>query len=221
MTAGPFIAAGRFTTAFAGRRRAAAAALLSLLTALAPGSSHGLPMPPMDQPRLSAGVFLVAKPSLQDPRFRKTVILITVHNEQGTIGLIINRETHVRLRDVLPDVDEFKNRDDHLFVGGPVNPDFLFSLIRSAHPPKTARRVVGKVYFIPGLEGLKQVLSDKDPQVAVRSYAGYSGWGAGQLRAEIARGDWLVIDADSDAIFDKDPRKVWHDLIRDYNGQWI
>lgn len=213
---------GRARLAF-GRRYAAfpLLALACILGAFAPFASHGYPVPPSDESQVQAGMFLVAKPSLRDPLFQHSVILVTVHNDHGTIGLIINRPTKVRLKDALPKDSAFGGGDEKLYVGGPVHPGSLFSLVRSTHPLKGKHPVVGKVYFMAGLSALKEVLARHDPGVATRSYAGYSGWAAGQLETEIERGDWLVIRADTQAIFKHDTDGVWQRLIKDHLGRWL
>lgn len=195
--------------------------LVVACTTLAPLPTTALPAPPAAVSRLSAGMFLVAKPQLRDPRFQKTVILITAHTEQGTMGLIINRPTPVPLREALPQVDALRNRDDTLFLGGPVGLHSLSTLIRSRKPPQQALQLLAGTYFLEGLKGLKAVLAGKDPKMSMRSYVGYSGWSRGQLRAEIAHGDWLIVGADSDSIFDKEPARVWPELMRRYAGKWI
>lgn len=206
----------------AGRRALAVLVfLLSGLCALAPGKSHGYPVPPSDESRVQAGMFLVAKPELRDPLFRHTVIFITVHNRHGTIGLIVNRPTQVRLKDALPHDSALSDGKAILYIGGPVHTDSLFSLVKSDRPFKDAQPVIGKVYFMAGLDALKRVLARHEPGISTRSYAGYSGWSPGQLRAEIERGDWLVIEADASTIFKKDPRNVWRELIKSHLGRWL
>jgi len=188
---------------------------------MAPDLSHGYAVPPSDRSQVQAGMFLVAKPNLRDPLFHHTVILITAHDDHGTIGLIINHPTKLRLNDALPKDSPVDGGKGRLYVGGPVHPNSLFSLVRSGHPLKGEQPVVGKVYFMAGLDALKEVLAKKDPEVATRSYAGYSGWSAGQLEAEIERGDWLVIRADPEAIFQHDTKGVWRKLIKNHLGRWL
>lgn len=205
------------------RYRASFSLLLAmcLLASLAPYASQGYPVPPSDESEVRAGMFLVAKPSLRDPLFRRTVVLITRHNDEGTIGLIINRPTKVRLSDALPKGSAVESGTARLYVGGPVHPNSLFSLVRSDHPFKGQHPLVGKIYFMAGLAALKEVLAKRDPEVATRSYAGYSGWSPGQLQAEIDRGDWLVIRADTDVIFQHDTKGVWQRLIKNHLGRWL
>ncbi len=195
--------------------------LLACAVALAPYASHGYPVPPSDESHVRAGMFLVAKPNLRDPLFHHTVILVTAHNAGGTIGLIINHPTKVRLKDALPKDSALDGGQDRLYVGGPVHPNSLFSLVRSARPLKDQHPVVGKIYFMAGLDALKEVLAMGVPGLATRSYAGYSGWSAGQLEAEIERGDWLVIKAEPEAIFQHDTKGVWQKLIKNHLGRWL
>ncbi len=199
----------------------AAVVLIMLLITILPSASHGLTAPQPQPTELAPGVFLVAKPGMRDPRFRQAVILVTAHNANGTMGLIINHPTQVTLSQALPQVDELKNRNDPVYIGGPVHPGALFTVLRTDHPPDVAQPIAGNLYLTAGVSGLLQALDDHDPHTSLHSYAGYSGWGGGQLRYEIARGDWLVVEGNDDAVFAKDPATVWRDLIKTHAGEWI
>ncbi|MBH0193969.1 MAG: hypothetical protein HP492_19770, partial [Nitrospira sp.] len=87
------------------------------------------------------GVLLVASPSLADPNFQHTVLLIFNHGPEGTVGLVLNRSTDVMLSEVLPDVIALKGTSHRVFVGGPVVPTQLLMLFRLTHPPIDAQRV--------------------------------------------------------------------------------
>ena len=199
----------------------AAVAFIMLLCITLPQSSHGLTAPQPQATELAPGVFLVAKPGMRDPRFRQAVILVTAHNANGTMGLIINHPTRVTISQALPQVAELKHRNDPLYIGGPVRPGALFTVLSTDHPPDEAQHIADKLYMTVGVSGLLQVLDDHDPHVSLHSYAGYSGWGGGQLRYEIARGDWLVVEGNDDAVFAQDPSTVWQDLIKAHAGEWI
>jgi len=200
---------------------AAAAVIVMLLSIAMPPASHGLPAPHPQEAPLAAGVFLVAKPGMRDPRFQQAVILVTAHNANGTMGLIINHPTQVTISQALPEVKALKARNDTLFIGGPVRPGVLFTVLRSDHPPDRAQHIANTLYLTAGVSSLVQVLAAHDSHASLRSYAGYSGWGGGQLRHEIARGDWLVVDGNDDAIFAEDTGNLWQDIIKAHAGQWI
>ncbi len=203
------------------RRHPAVVAFIMLLSITLPQSSHGLTAPQPRAMELAPGVLLVAKPGMRDPRFRRAVILVTAHNADGTMGLIINHPTGVTISQALPQVEELKHRNDPLYIGGPVRRDALFTVLRTDHPPDEAQHIADKLYMTVGVSGLLQVLDAHDAHVSLHSYAGYSGWGGGQLRYEIARGDWLVVEGNEAAVFAQDPDTVWQDLIKAHAGEWI
>ena len=171
--------------------------------------------PELPSPSLTPekGVFLVAKPGMADPRFQRSVVLVLAHSDKGTLGLIINRPTEVPLSRVLPDLQEPDAERHALFFGGPVGMDMLIFLMRSGAPPEHARHVMTDVYFSVDRDTLEQLLTKHKARSELRLYIGHSGWGPGQLAAEIARGDWLLARADSATVFEKDLQTIWPQLI--------
>lgn len=159
------------------------------------------------------GMFLVAKPGMADPRFQRTVVLLLAHTDQGSLGLIINRPTEVPLSRVLPDLEAPDAARHALFFGGPVGMDMLIFLMRSGAPPERARQVMTDVYYSADRDTLEQLLMKHKAPSELRMYIGHSGWGAGQLAAELARGDWLLVRADSGTVFEKDLQTIWPQLI--------
>jgi putative transcriptional regulator len=159
------------------------------------------------------GVFLVAKPGMVDPRFQRTVVLLLAHSDKGTLGLIINRPTEVPLSRVLPDLEAPDAERHALFFGGPVGMDMLIFLLRGAAPPEHARHVMTDVYYSADRDTLEQLLVKRKARSELRMYIGHSGWGPGQLGAEIARGDWLLVRADSETVFEKDLQTIWPQLM--------
>jgi putative transcriptional regulator len=158
-------------------------------------------------------MFLIAGRELVDPNFEKTVVLVT-HPEQGSpFGVIINRPLTDRLSDVMPDQPSLKGRKDVLYFGGPVARQGLVFLVRSSNPPPGAVLVLPGVFFTADTDLIESLLKRPNPLEGLRVFAGYSGWGPGQLQREIARGGWHVAPADSKTVFDKDPKGVWPELI--------
>jgi len=159
-------------------------------------------------------IFLVAKPDLSDPNFRETVVLVT-HPPQGNPwGVIINRPLEHRLSELLTDYESLKGRKDVLFFGGPVLPEGLVFLVRSPKAPPGTTAVLRDVFFTFDTDFIDGLLKRPDPTRGLRVFAGYSGWGPGQLQREIERGGWHVIPADAETIFDKDSALIWPELNR-------
>lgn len=164
------------------------------------------------------GKFLVAKRGMGDRRFAEAVILLVDYDDNGAVGLIINRRSKVTLSAALPQIDSLRDRKDELFLGGPVSPQQLMLLIRSSEAPEGAVEVFDSIYFSPGPSLLEHVLRDRHQRF--RAYAGYAGWGPGQLDVELDRGDWFVADADAHSIFSDMPSSIWPALIARFEGQW-
>lgn len=167
--------------------------------------------------RLGKGKFLVASRSLADPNFAETVILLVDYDRSGALGVIVNRPTAVALTDALPELEELRSRKDVLYLGGPVGRDRMLLLVRTANQPPQSLRVFDRVFASGSLDAVRRSMQRGEP---IRAYAGYAGWGPGQLDAEVARGDWFIGPADSEAVFTERPTTVWDDLIDRFSGDW-
>jgi putative transcriptional regulator len=176
--------------------------------------------PTQPQPSLAKGKFLVASRGLSDPNFAHTVVLLLDYDEGGAMGVIINRPTDVKLKDVLPEVEELESHDDAVYMGGPVALNYMLFLVRSSKPPEDGVHVFERVYVSSSRDELKRQLREKSPRERFRFYAGHAGWAPGQLDAEVAAGGWHVMPADADAIFEEDPSKIWRNLIGQAEGEW-
>lgn len=181
----------------------------------------GAAQAPAERVQFGKGFFLIADPSLRDPNFRETVILITHHDATGTMGVVINRPTTARLSELLPDREDLAERTDPLYLGGPVDRRVLVLLVRSRSEPGDAVRVFDQVYFTQSADVLNEVLDADDPSAAIRLFAGYAGWAPGQLADEIAAGGWRVVPADASVVFDRDAEVIWQEMIRRTSEQFI
>lgn len=162
---------------------------------------------------IGKGALLIAGPGLYDPNFRQAVVLVCEHNAEGSMGLVINRPTELVLTEALHQLTA-GDRDDVIYSGGPVQPDHLLILIRSTQEPASSHHVFNDVYLGTDLATLQSLIAQTVPDEAFRGYAGYAGWGAGQLDTELAANSWIVIPGDSKWIFDSDPKIVWPELMR-------
>lgn len=159
------------------------------------------------------GVLLVASPSIGDPHFEHTVILIIEHGTSGTVGLVLNRPTDVLVSEVLPDVLVLKNTDYRLFAGGPVEQTRMALLFRLHEAYPDVRQIVDGLYMgTPRV--LERMMVRPKPTEAFRAFAGFAGWGPKQLEREILEGAWGVLQKNSIEIFEKDPTTLWPDCIR-------
>jgi putative transcriptional regulator len=158
------------------------------------------------------GYILVASPQLADPNFRRSVVLIIQHNDQGALGLILNRPLETSIDMVWDQVSDSPCLSDHpLHQGGPCESDLLALYSGQAYGEAMGDlKVLPGVWFISNKNEIETVLSDADSRV--RCFIGYSGWGVGQLDAEIQAGSWLIHPAVEDYIFSDNPR-IWSKLM--------
>lgn len=161
----------------------------------------------------ASGKFLVASRELRGSGFAESVILLIQHDQNGTMGLIVNQPTDTNPAEFLPDVPGLAGRENTLYIGGPVAAWGIIMLVHSSQAPANAEHVFGDVYT-SGDRGLLDELIESDKfETDVRLYAGHAGWAAGQLDAEILRGSWLVIPAQTELVFSTQPRRIWRRLI--------
>jgi putative transcriptional regulator len=156
-------------------------------------------------------ILLVAKPELQDPNFARTVVLVTRHQGGGAVGVILNRPTSTRLSEVFPERKELAGRPDVLFSGGPVSRGTLVLVFRTADHPANSLRVLDDVYMSLDASLFERVIAQPDA-AEFHLYAGYAGWGPGQLEAEIHHGGWLVVEPDARTLFGMTADKMWPTL---------
>ncbi len=161
------------------------------------------------------GHLLIADPSLRDPNFTRTVSLILQHNEQGALGLILNRPTRMSVRDVAEQV--FGHAIDWnkpIMLGGPVEgPAFMLHTVAD----RADEEVLPGLYSSLEADKLRALLADRsEPSIVI---ANHSGWGPGQLEAEIAEGSWLWIEATLERVFREPHESSWKDFVVRVRGQ--
>ena len=164
-----------------------------------------------------AGQFLIASPSILDPNFRRTVVFVTAHTDEGAVGVIVNRCSDATVREAVPQLAPVADLDDPVFVGGPVNPEGVAVLAEFDDPDDAGVAVVDGVGFM----ALEEALEVEPPPVQrTRVFAGVAGWGPDQLDDEFEREDWIIVPADSNDIFTEDPEGLWSALLRRMGGQY-
>lgn len=160
--------------------------------------------------RSTAGRLLVANPLLVDPNFSRTVVLMVEHDDDGALGLVLNRPSRTAVGEIIDQWAPLAAEPALFFLGGPVSPDSVICLGRLATPAAQAagRRVVGDIATVD---------LDEDPVVggfaSVRLFAGYAGWGPGQLDSELDANGWLVVDARPADALDPDPATMWRRVV--------
>ncbi|WP_460306566.1 YqgE/AlgH family protein [Actinocorallia aurea] len=172
------------------------------------------------------GRLLVATPMLEDPNFRRSVVLVVDHGlEEGTVGVVLNRPTEVEVGRILPPWAALTGDGgaDVVFQGGPVAIDSALAL---AHVPGTAEPLGWRpLDGIPALARVGLVDLDTPPALLAgsaaqfRVFAGYAGWGRDQLAAEIAEDAWLVVAGQTADVFSAEPERLWRHVLRRQGGE--
>jgi putative transcriptional regulator len=160
------------------------------------------------------GSLLIAAPQLLDPNFRRTVVLVADHGDEGAMGVILNRPSGMTVADAAPDLEPLIGPDAPIFAGGPVQPTsgvVLAEVIEADEP------VFGDVVLVPGLGELADVV---DGAGKIRVFAGYAGWGPGQLDDELGREDWITTPAQASDVFSEEPESLWGSVLERKGGQY-
>lgn len=167
---------------------------------------------------LAVGKILVAPHGAPDPLFAESVIVLVQYSSTATLGLMINKRTTVPISRALQGIPGASKHSDPVFLGGPVQLDTLFALVRGAERPEGAADVFGNIRFISTKTALEKALSGGPNPGGLRVYAGYCGWGPHQLEDEMRLGGWYIFDRSEDLTFDADPATLWTRLERRTGG---
>ena len=167
-----------------------------------------------EHPPVATGMLLVAHPSMEDPNFHHTVVLIAAHGQEGTMGFVLNRPTDILLSQALPNLTVLQGTTYRLFAGGPVSATSMAMLTRLAEPLPDLQPVFSNIYMGGTPEMLEQIVTRQNQTEAFRIFAGMAGWAPGQLAFELRQGAWVTLSPDATAIFDKDPATLWTDSLQ-------
>ena len=160
---------------------------------------------------------LVASPQLADPNFARTVVLITEHNADGAMGVILNRPAATAVVDAAPELEALVPPGDDVYVGGPVQPSSVIVLAEFDEQLENSVPVLGRVGFV----GAGTDPEDLAAGVSrARVFAGFAGWSNGQLEAELGRDDWFLEQARPDDVFTPAPEDLWSDVLERKGGEY-
>jgi putative transcriptional regulator len=162
------------------------------------------------------GQLLVASPALLDPNFRRTVVLVTAHTDEGAMGLVLNRPTPATVAEAVPHLEHLVAKGDPVFLGGPVEPSAVTALAELDGQAEPALHVFADVGFLPAE-------LDEDVEAATRRarvFAGYAGWQEEQLEAELAETAWIIEPARPADVFAERPEALWSDVLRRKGGEY-
>lgn len=172
----------------------------------------------MSAPRWRKGRLLVASPTLVDPNFHRTVVLLLEHSEDGALGVVLNRPTTLSSHETLP--EEFHaamGSAEVIHEGGPVEPENVILLAEYTAPIEDTALAVGTIGVVdPGTDPQRLV----DATHAVRAFGGYAGWSAGQLEAEIDEEAWIDAVCLPSDVFTDTPDALWRDVLDRKGGNF-
>jgi putative transcriptional regulator len=159
------------------------------------------------------GQLLIASPKIVDPNFRRVVVYMAEHTEEGAMGLVLNRPAETTVPEAVPDLGWLAGEDDTaIWVGGPVSPASVIVLAEFEDPSSAALIVDGDLGFVPA------EVEDRDAFAAgvrrVRVFAGHSGWGPGQLESELEEDSWIIEPARRADVFTAESESLWSEVLR-------
>jgi putative transcriptional regulator len=164
------------------------------------------------------GRLLISEPFLPDPNFERTVVLLCDHNEEGSFGFVLNKPSILKVTEVM---DSIHNLDEIVYVGGPVQQDSLHFIHRNLNL-ENAIEICKGISWGGNFERLILLADTKQiPLQDIRFFLGYSGWGPGQLEAELEEESWIVCDHVTDELlFDTDPQIMWKKALDNLGGRF-
>ncbi|OLY91708.1 putative transcriptional regulator [Cnuella takakiae] len=170
----------------------------------------------MTQP--AAGVLLIADPFLKDPNFMRTVVLLTEHQEEGTVGFVLNRQYENTLDELLPDMDGFSVP---VYYGGPVQMNTIHFLHCQPQLVPGGVEIMPGIYWGGDFDSVMQHLKDGSLDANdIRFFIGYSGWSAGQLDGEMEEKTWLTVAATHELIFHPNAEEIWKESLKHLGGEY-
>jgi putative transcriptional regulator len=163
---------------------------------------------------IANGTLLVASPELADPTYARAVVLVLRHDDEGTIGVVLNRPTNLVPATIFPELtDSIGGYTGHLFRGGPIAATRLLYIVRGlAAATVNGPEVLDKVFLSIDDESLPDMTRLADGTNDLRLYAGHAAWVPGQLQSEVNAGGWQVLPGTAELVFHADPGSLWTDL---------
>jgi len=170
----------------------------------------------MTQP--APGILLIADPFLKDPNFMRTVVFLTEHREDGTIGFVLNRQYENTLDELIPEIEGHKIP---VYYGGPVQMNTIHFLHRYNEVIPGGVEVMKGVYWGGDFDAVINLInSGKAETEKIRFYIGYSGWSPGQLDTEMSEKTWLTVEAARSLIFHPNAEDIWKDSLKHLGGEY-
>jgi putative transcriptional regulator len=164
------------------------------------------------------GKILISEPFLLDYYFKRSVVLLAEHNDQGTFGLILNKPVDIRFNDVFPDYPEF---EAGIFIGGPVQTESIFFIHTLGDLVEDSIEILDGLYWGGNINIIKEMIAQEQVRPdQVKFFAGYSGWVMKQLDGELSRNSWVVSQIRMEQIMQEDTTNLWSKLLTGMGGDF-
>jgi putative transcriptional regulator len=164
-----------------------------------------------------AGQLLLASPTLRDPNFERSVVLIGLHSPEGAMGVVLNRPSESSVGDAAPQLEPAADASEPVYVGGPVQPASIVFLAEFVDPAPAGVLVLGRIGF-PAPDAELDELARATARVRV--FAGFAGWGEGQLEEEVEHGDWIAQTPTPEDVFTDAPDELWSSVLTRKGGSY-
>ena len=164
------------------------------------------------------GRLLVSEPFMQDPYFKRSVVLLTEHSESGSFGLILNKPIPMYLNEAIENAPSF---DSKLALGGPVQKETLHYLHLLGDKIPNSTEVMDGIYWGGDFEAIKELIQEGELQPGnIRLFVGYSGWAEGQLKSEMDSKSWIIARASKELLFGERPENLWSEVLKNMGSPY-
>ena len=164
------------------------------------------------------GHLLISEPEMSDPNFKRSVILLTSHDCNETIGFILNQSTDLFVHDIIDDFPIFNSK---ISIGGPVQKNTLHFIHSVGEKIENSIKINENLYWSGNIQNLKELIVKKEVfSSQVRFFAGYSGWTSNQLSSEIEEKSWIVVPGDSETALRLNNKELWKSFIKEMDQEY-
>ena len=166
----------------------------------------------------AAGSILLSEPFMPDEHFKRSVVFLCEHREDGSVGFILNKPLGIKLSDA---VDDFPDFDAELYLGGPVQTDTLHYIHRLGPQIEGSIEIAEGLFWGGNFEVIKLMIENGEVQPSdFKFFLGYSGWGPQQLSQEMEEKSWIVAKGEIDEILSVDPNDMWKNVLKNLGGEF-
>jgi putative transcriptional regulator len=164
------------------------------------------------------GKILISEPFLPDTFFNRSIVYLTDHNPQGSVGFILNKRLELKVSTA---IEGFERWDEYLSMGGPVAPDTIHYLHSLGDMIPKSIRIEGNIFWGGDIESLRELIkSGKINKSQIRFFLGYSGWSAGQLERELKENSWVIAKVNSSVVLNNHDDDIWKKVLRSFKNKY-